>query len=595
MNYIELFAGCGGLSLGLETAGFELLFANELSPMASETFAHNLLGADLETNLNAEKVFWLSSQYSRENLDLRLRENPSLASGLKNKFSDLESVIKDDSALRRSLLVGSIIDLNSFLGENKVLAKSISTGLGDGKVDLVSGGPPCQSFSLAGLRDRTNARNKLPWEFAKFIGMVKPKIALLENVSGILNAFNDDGRQFYAWFEVAKAFANVGYVPLCLNVNAKFAGVAQNRPRFILIAINFGFYGKIKKNLKCKTFNKLIKSPLEFYRSIKKGDDPNYGELQFYDAEEHLESFENSILSPLVSYYTKQHTVKDAIHDLLGEEEKESQYVKKLNRLFANHNKLPINKYHNHELRKNSSKIKARFRIYQLLPKLKKESASAISKYLKSSVEAVTEVSIQALAKSLSSVGQNSSIEIQSYLRSVEQNELSLELTVILEKALISLEGYPRKEIRRHLKSKEEAKLPIKALHELKRFWLLDISGNKLRKPKIEQIEVLVSCLKTKKQTQRVLLPEVPAPAALSIPDDACHYSESIDGLRTLTVREMARIQSFPDWYEVKSKVTTGGEQRRFEVPQYTQMGNAVPPMLGYALGQICKKLLSLS
>jgi DNA (cytosine-5)-methyltransferase 1 len=131
-------------------------------------------------------------------------------------------------------------------------------------------------------------------------------------------------------------------------------------------------------------------------------------------------------------------------------------------------------------------------------------------------------------------------------------------------------------------------------LHELKRFWLLDISGNKLKRPKMEQIETIVSCLKTKKQTQRVLLPEIPAPAALSIPDDACHYSESIDGLRTLTVREMARIQSFPDWYEVKSKVTTGGEQRRFEVPQYTQMGNAVPPMLGYALGQICKKLLSL-
>ena len=41
MNYIELFAGCGGLTLGLEKSGFELLLANELSPMAAETFAYN--------------------------------------------------------------------------------------------------------------------------------------------------------------------------------------------------------------------------------------------------------------------------------------------------------------------------------------------------------------------------------------------------------------------------------------------------------------------------------------------------------------------------------------------------------------------------
>ena len=47
MNHIELFAGCGGLSLGLETAGFELVMANELSPMASETFAYNILNAEL--------------------------------------------------------------------------------------------------------------------------------------------------------------------------------------------------------------------------------------------------------------------------------------------------------------------------------------------------------------------------------------------------------------------------------------------------------------------------------------------------------------------------------------------------------------------
>ena len=84
------------------------------------------------------------------------------------------------------------------------------------------------------------------------------------------------------------------------------------------------------------------------------------------------------------------------------------------------------------------------------------------------------------------------------------------------------------------------------------------------------------------KQTQKALVANQPAPAALSIPDDACHYCD----LRTLTVREMARVQSFPDNFKFLSKVTTGGQMRKFEVPQYTQVGNAVPPLLGYALGQ---------
>ena len=62
MNHIELFAGCGGLSLGLETAGFSLLVANELSPMAAETFSYNHLNADLGEQQNIDKVLWVRSE-----------------------------------------------------------------------------------------------------------------------------------------------------------------------------------------------------------------------------------------------------------------------------------------------------------------------------------------------------------------------------------------------------------------------------------------------------------------------------------------------------------------------------------------------------
>ena len=94
----------------------------------------------------------------------------------------------------------------------------------------------------------------------------------------------------------------------------------------------------------------------------------------------------------------------------------------------------------------------------------------------------------------------------------------------------------------------------------------------------------------SRKHSQRAIKFNEPAPAQMTIPDDLCHYSSS--ELRTLTVREMARIQSFPDWFVFRSKITTGGKQRSFEVPQYTQVGNAVPPLLAYELGKNIKRTL---
>ena len=72
-----------------------------------------------------------------------------------------------------------------------------------------------------------------------------------------------------------------------------------------------------------------------------------------------------------------------------------------------------------------------------------------------------------------------------------------------------------------------------------------------------------------------------PAPTITTLPDDVLHYSEP----RILTVRECARLQSFPDWFVFRGKYTTGGELRIKECPRYTQVGNAVPPLLARAVG----------
>ena len=526
MNHIELFAGCGGLSLGLETAGFKRLIANELSPMAAESYAYNFFEEDLEQLANEggkpKNVLWINSKF--QDLKSRLRENPFNYPEFGTEgFSDLP---RDKRKLKDKLLVGSIIELNRLIESDKKVAELLSNGFGStGGLDLVSGGPPCQSFSMAGLRERGSDKNSLPWEFAKFVQYTQPKIALLENVTGILRAFKDDeGNAYHAWYEVAKAFASIGYIPLCLHINARFVGVPQNRPRFIMIAVRENHFKEISKSFDSDSANsKLFQKSISFYKEVKKqGDDIPFGHLDYFDVTkaEHKVILRESFLSGLID--NKEVSVQEAIDDLRvnsSEELQESSFITNLNNTFSS---LPLReKPSNHDLRNNSDLVKRRFRLYQVL------SAIADRKVTKA---------IFAVLKG------------------------------------------------------DENELPDEIWHECSDYDFLQTDGSpkafKNKKAFIEYLKVHP----TKKQTQKALIASSPAPAALSIPDDGCHYDEK--ELRVLTVREMARIQSFPDHFVFRSKVTTGGKMRRYEVPQYTQVGNSVPPILGLKLGECIKKLL---
>lgn len=91
-----------------------------------------------------------------------------------------------------------------------------------------------------------------------------------------------------------------------------------------------------------------------------------------------------------------------------------------------------------------------------------------------------------------------------------------------------------------------------------------------------------------KKRTIIPLSGETPTPTITTLPDDYIHYCEP----RIFTVREYARIQSFNDWYEFKGKYTTGGKRRTQEVPRYSQIGNAIPPLFGEQAGLVLNSIL---
>lgn len=94
--------------------------------------------------------------------------------------------------------------------------------------------------------------------------------------------------------------------------------------------------------------------------------------------------------------------------------------------------------------------------------------------------------------------------------------------------------------------------------------------------------------LATKKNNCKKIIANQPSPTVLTLPDDLVHYKKN----RIMTVREMARLQSFDDSFEFLGKRTTGGSRRKSETPQYTLVGNAVPPLLAKAIGDEIMKCL---
>lgn len=507
-TFIELFAGCGGLSLGLRSSGFEELLANELSPMPAETFALNLMGVDMrspefiQTKPSDRPVLWLDSD--TDDVIKRLSDNP-----FERPQTDM-SEVGDADDLTGRLIVGDIRRLNQFVENRK-------SPLIHGEVDLVSGGPPCQSFSLAGRRELGNQRNQLPWEFAKFVDYQRPRMVLLENVEGILRPFKEESKTYYAWFEVCKAFASIGYVTRPLLINARYAGVAQNRPRFIMLGIREDLVDSLTP-----VTAEWFEQGRQLIDAVKADDadyDKNRWSYRDLTTKEWQEKAKHSAFAPLVSFAddSKQRTIEDAIGDLQDENpDPRSQYVSDLNNELGKHLADPNHPMLNQQHPNSTPRVRARFRIYQIMANASKSVADEIKNVMRGSSDNLSKEAAEALKNG----------HLLKYDQPIPRSKKGL-------------------------------------------------------------VEYLAG-LNTKKFSQRALRRGVPAPAALSIPDDVCHYTEA----RTLSVREMARIQSFPDAFEFRGIATTGGLRRRYQVPQYTQIGNAVPPLLGKALGEVVSSIL---
>lgn len=101
--------------------------------------------------------------------------------------------------------------------------------------DVVIGGPPCQSFSLAGLRKTEDARGQLVWQYMRIIEKIKPKAFVFENVTGLLSAKNSKGERIINLLK--EEFKRIGYTVELQVMNAADYGVPQRRKRVIIVGL----------------------------------------------------------------------------------------------------------------------------------------------------------------------------------------------------------------------------------------------------------------------------------------------------------------------------------------------------------------------
>lgn len=218
MNYIDLFAGAGGLSEGFINAGFNPIAHVEMDEAACFTLKTRIAYHYLKSS-NSSQIYnsYLKGEISRFELYRQIPEE----------------------------LLDSVINLPIGPENNDSIFDLISRQLKGKEVDLIIGGPPCQAYSVVGRARsadgmKNDPRNFLYIQYASFLEKFKPKYFLFENVLGLRSAKDGDYLK-----KMEELFWEKGFKMKLYILAANNFGVLQNRKRIII----FGYRKDIAINL----------------------------------------------------------------------------------------------------------------------------------------------------------------------------------------------------------------------------------------------------------------------------------------------------------------------------------------------------------
>lgn len=608
ITYLDLFAGAGGFSEGFMQA------------YTDDKYYDFRLASDINENCE---------------LTHRVRYNKML--GLDTKFM-CQDIMED-----------------SFLPN---LLKEI----GNQEIDVITGGPSCQSFSLAGRRKKLDKRDDLFFHYLKVIKALRPKYFVMENVKGILT--KDEGRikerilreirsivddakmnQLYAFLEdVLKPQMPVSlyyalYIRLCMETST------DN-----LDKQNEIFFENLEQQLKEVTKH----LPYSISKSDESVNTIRHG-LLLLKMKQQRDSIRKQVIQLKTSAHIDNDTFVDAYNAVIetisdeqilektldaidkvakmGDCADEAQSLKKSLEILTStfdecieyiQEQLKDNK----DLLNHLNKMMKEIRLYNIeepfvllssnygVPQNRERvvfvgcrNDQEVIKEIPATVTDSEKVKVYEALWDLNMIGNGETVTSYKKPKLNPKYESTKIQRAIQgepdERGLLFSEWSKIGRLGHRFTFDEEPfyVLNMSELGKPQKYQHMDLFNHQtsLQNDKVRErlriiaehgdyddakAELKEKGLESQKRNYVVLNPLGQSPTVCTMPDDFIHYS----AYRPMTVREMARLQSFDDSFVFQGKRQTGGNNRQKEIPQYTLVGNAVPPLMARAIANTLLK-----
>lgn len=600
VTYLDLFAGAGGFSEGFLQAFTENLYYD----------------------------FKLASDIN-ENCELTHRVRYNSVLGLDTKF------------LRQDIMEDTFI-------ENLLYA------VGNEPIDVITGGPSCQSFSLAGRRKVYDKRDDLFYHYLKVIKALRPKYFVMENVKGILT--KDGGavkrrilREIRSIIDPAKAILLTEYINSIKN-RLPSAVYAVLKGRILgTESIPYGIFDTLDALLRDITKN-------VDYRISK--SDQNINTVRHGILLLKLKNDRENIRKSIIQLKTATHIDNDvfiegynAAISALGDEDilekifesidKIAKMKKKVSNLCSELKKALellvvsfdecieyLYSYLDNNEKKMFDSILAEVRLYNISEPMVLLSSNygvpqnrervvfigcrndqPLIDNIPSLVSEDEKVTVFEALWDLDNIDNGETVEHYRKPRILKKYEC--------KKKLRSVDGNPISDGKLYSDWSRQGRLGERFVFECPPFYVHNFGeyndDNKHQNKELfnhqtssqsdtvrerlriiakhgdydeSKVELKEKGLDSQKRNYVVLKPEGQSPTVCTMPDDFIHYA----AFRPTTVREMARLQSFDDSFVFQGKRQTGGNNRQKEIPQYTLVGNAVPPLMAKAIANVILK-----
>lgn len=612
ISFVDLFAGAGGFSEGF------------LQAEQKNKIFDFLLASDINENCELTHL---------------VRYNKQL--GLATKF------IKQD------------------ISEPDFIA-NLKLKLGNQNVDVVCGGPPCQSFSLAGKRKKFDKKDDLFSHYLEVISHLRPKYFVMENVKGILTKesgkikemilsqirsiidYNELPKLFLFLNRIKKIDNRYSFVVDCYIQRLQFETIKSDELNTIkekyISNVEQKFRNILPKIADYKTSktDSSINSIRHGFNLLKRIKDLRIIKKQIIieksvcdlDNDNFVEKF-NDFLS-----FIEPDSIVDVVSDAFSNLNSPKEYAKEINDISTS---LTIFTQTIDECLKSIRQIASFYdkndeleeilqgiHLYNIdepfvalasdygVPQNRERvlfigcrKDQPLIKNIPATVKEKEKVTVFEALYDLDFIGNDEESHAYSTSNSLNKYNGSSEYfrSLIKKRSVDGKESESGKTYSEwsrigrlngrfanmkpplYVRNADELKNPLQQFH----FPLNNHKTSNQNEEVIKRLEIILNTgdydkakallkkegLDSDKRNYNILKPDTQSPTIMTIPDDYIHFSTP----RALTVREMARLQSFDDSFVFQGKRSTGGNKRKDEVPQFTLVGNAVPPLLARAIG----------